>query len=166
MAKIHHTHPKLARPKPGPRIVERTRLLERLESTLATHAGIWIASPAGAGKTTLISDFLQHHDYQYIWYQLDPDDSDPAVFFEYLGIAASPFCKAGDPPLPHLTPEYTLGVSTFARRFFQSFYALFRERPFVLVFDNYQRLDSHSVVHELLAEAMQELPGNGRVVVA
>lgn len=154
------------RPEPGPGIVERIALLDRLHDTLATHAAIWVASPAGSGKTTLIGDFLEHRDYRHVWYQLDPDDSDPAMLFEYLGMAASAFSRADDPPLPHLTPEYTLGVSTFARRFFESFYALFRDERFVVVLDNYQRLDSRSVVHELLAEALQSLPANGHAIIA
>ena len=52
-------HTKLYRPPPAPDLVPRPRLLERLDRCHSRPLTL-IAAPAGYGKTTLASSWLQH----------------------------------------------------------------------------------------------------------
>ena len=65
-------------------IYQRKRLYKRLDSA-CKHSVIWITSPAGAGKTTLICSYLQKKKLEPLWYQIDEGDADIASFFSYLG---------------------------------------------------------------------------------
>ena len=49
---------------------------------------VWLSAPAGAGKTTLVTDYLASTSTPAIWYQLDAGDTDPATIFHYLSQAA------------------------------------------------------------------------------
>src|SRR5262249_13068136 len=65
--------------------------------------------------------------------------------------------------LPLLTPEYRQGLSTFTRRFFRELYGRLKV-PFALVFDNYQEVPVESPLHEVMREALAELPKESRAV--
>ncbi len=98
------------------------------------------------------------------WYQVDPGDTDPSTFFYYLGQAVAPFNGRGDRPLPALTPEYLSDVAGFARRFFRH---LFERLPShgVLVLDNYQEVKPDSLFHQLVADAVAEVPETATLMV-
>ena len=40
-----------------------------------------VSAPAGAGKSTALSGWLDRHEGPSGWYSLDHDDNDPAVFW-------------------------------------------------------------------------------------
>ena len=64
---------------------------ERLYSTLdhgRDCSVIWITGPPGSGKTTLVSEYLRHRDFNFLWYQVDQGDTDIATFFYYMRAAA------------------------------------------------------------------------------
>lgn len=124
---------------------------------------VWIAAPAGAGKTTLASSYLAASEVPHLWYQLDAGDADLPTFFHYLGLGAR---AAASPEiaLPHLTSEYLAGLQAFARRYFEALAAQL-EPPFVLVFDNYQDVSPDSPVHSILMEGIRALPRGFRTLV-
>src|SRR3954467_5621109 len=74
---------KLLPPRAGSELLERPRLVERLEANLANPITL-VAADAGSGKTTLISDFARRQTRKVIWYQLDHTDADPIVFLGYV----------------------------------------------------------------------------------
>lgn len=121
-----------------PEIVERPRLFRLLDKARQRPV-VWIAGPPGSGKTTSVASYLQANARPALWYQLDAGDNDPATLFHYLGLAfrqANPRIRK---PLPHLTPEYMLGLSIFAQRFFEQLFQRVLPET-VLVFDNYHVL--------------------------
>ncbi|WP_300156234.1 BTAD domain-containing putative transcriptional regulator [Solidesulfovibrio sp.] len=70
---------------------------ERLVETLLRRCGsrkptMVVEAQAGQGKTTLIKQFLDHSDCPFVWYQVRPEDADPAFLF-----AAFQACLAGMP---------------------------------------------------------------------
>jgi LuxR family maltose regulon positive regulatory protein len=80
---------------------------------------VWIHGPPGAGKTTLLASYLTAKKCSGIWYQIDSDDSDPASFFYYLGLATTAKAPRKRRPMPLLTPEYLEPISkprTFSNR--------------------------------------------------
>src|SRR2546428_12532058 len=70
-------------PPPPPKVVPRPRLLERLNEGLHRKLTL-ISAPAGFGKTTLISAWVEGCDRQVAWLSLDEGDSDPTRFLTYL----------------------------------------------------------------------------------
>ena len=93
-------------------IVARPRLLERLDSG-AQKKLILISAPAGYGKTTLASAWIetlkQNKNWRSAWLTLDAGDGNPITFLRYLvaalqtvsaklGIGAQEALKAPQPP--------------------------------------------------------------------
>jgi len=144
-------------------IVKRQRLFKELNAARKTNSAIWISAPAGTGKTTLVTSYLQQKKVKPLWYQIDEGDADTASFFYYLGIAGKEKSTTHR-DFPQLTPEYLLGVPTFTRNFFRQLYGELT-LPGVLVFDNYQDVASDAALHELLMLAMTELPDKLTIII-
>ncbi|MDH4134158.1 MAG: hypothetical protein OEV31_05165, partial [Gammaproteobacteria bacterium] len=145
-------------------MLERPRLLRRLDQLRRGHRMVWVTAPPGSGKTALLAQYVASRRLAAFWYQLDAGDSDVSSFFYHLGVAARRSGRRRD-DLPALTPEYLPGLAVFARRFFERLFARVR-RPFVLVLDNYQELSETSPVHDVLAVAAAELPRDISILVA
>lgn len=156
--------PSIKRPPPlaklsSPRLIEifpRTRLFGLLDKARQRPV-VWIAAPAGAGKTTLVASYLAARKLKAVWYRLDVRDADPATFFYYLREAMAERFPTKRGNLPLLTPEYLAGLPVFTRNFFDTVFARMRA-PAVLVFDNYQDLPDAAVLQGLLAEVLRAVP--------
>src|SRR5512143_3386075 len=79
---------KLYIPPPRPRIVLRSRLIERLNEGLHGKLTL-ISAPAGFGKTTLVSEWIAGCErldpkVRVAWLSLDEGDSEPFRFLSYL----------------------------------------------------------------------------------
>src|SRR5260221_9274428 len=70
-------------PPLGPNVVTRPRLLERLNEGLHRNL-ILISAPAGFGKTTLVSEWVEGIERPTAWLSLDEGDNDPTRFLTYL----------------------------------------------------------------------------------
>lgn len=96
---------KLNPPLPRPNLVRRPRLLARLDAGLA-HGLTLVCAPAGFGKTTLISDWVQHlvataPAVTVSWLSLDEGDDDVVRFMRYVAAA-----------LHRLTPRASAAIFT------------------------------------------------------
>lgn len=112
---------KITRPKVAG-IYLRLRLFELFDTNQQSSV-TWITSPPGAGKTTLVSSYIETRQTSVLWYQVDEGDADLSSFFYYLGLAAKKATPRKRKQLPLLTPEYKLGIPTFTRNFFRALYA-------------------------------------------
>ena len=148
-----HNIPKLLPPKTD-HIFRRDRLFSLLHDN-AEQRAIWICSPAGSGKTSLVSSYIKEKALPSIWYQTDEGDADIASFFYYLGLAARAATSGNQAALPLLTPEYASGIAAFSRNFFRKLFASFTG-PAILVFDNYHDVPIDSPLHEVMQIALQE----------
>jgi LuxR family maltose regulon positive regulatory protein len=164
------TPAKISCPDPGNAVL-RQRLHHRLEAAW-TKPILWISSPAGSGKTTLVSTYLRGRKGSSLWYQCDQGDADLPTFFYYLAMAARKVNPRAD-HLPFLTPEYLLGIPLFSKRFFEELAAhCFPERSQgvrhaggVIVFDNYQDIPANTPFHDMLALGLEALPAHVRTVI-
>lgn len=163
MAKGGHALAKLTRPRLHKAVV-RERLFTILDEAREHKPCICVIGPPGAGKTTLVASWLDARNIKGIWYQIDPGDADLATFFYYLGEAAKPYSRKRQRPLPLLTPEYLADVEGFSRRFFRELFSRLPEGA-TLVLDNYQEVDGGQLLHQLVAQAVEEVPAHVTLVV-
>src|SRR5438034_1853654 len=74
---------KLYIPRLRPNVVSRPRLIERLNEGLHRKLTL-IAAPAGFGKTTLVSAWVEGIERPAAWLSLDKGESDPTLFLTYF----------------------------------------------------------------------------------
>lgn len=83
---------KLSVPPIRSRLIPRLRLVQKLNEGLECGF-ILVSAPAGYGKTTLLSAWLEQLQFPSAWLSLDDKDNDPSRFLAYF-IAA---CREVDP---------------------------------------------------------------------
>src|SRR5262245_54685110 len=140
---------KLMPPRPAPALLSRPRLVERLAANLGRTVTLVTAS-AGAGKTTLVADFVRAHAPRFVWYQLDHTDADPAVFLSYIAYGIRQFV----PDFGQATLAYLRQSSAeVGQRPERAVDALLNEaldyidQPLVIVLDDYHHLGDAEAVH-------------------
>lgn len=146
---------KITRPKAA-----GVSLRERLFRSLDSHRrspSIWVADPAGSGKTTLVASYLAARKLKSIWFRIDERDGDIASFFFYMALAAEKGAPADRCSLPLFTPEYWQGLNAFTLRYFEKLYSCLRP-PFVIVFDNYHLVQEQTDFHDVICNGLELLP--------
>jgi LuxR family transcriptional regulator, maltose regulon positive regulatory protein len=154
---------KLTAPQPN-RAWPRRSLFERLDAARRNGNIIWVAAPAGSGKTTLVASYLQARRLRAAWYRIDAADTDAASFFHHLAQAVAPGTRREAAALPAFTAEYLAGLAVFAHNWFRRFFARMRGVP-LLVLDDYHQLPADSPVHVALREGLAEVPPGASVIV-
>ena len=74
---------KLYVPRVRPSLVSRPHLIEKLNQGLQGKLTL-ISAPAGFGKTTLVSEWIQQTKQPIAWLSLDESDNDLARFLTYF----------------------------------------------------------------------------------
>ena len=144
-------------------VVMRERLFSTLEQGLESPI-VWVSGPPGSGKTTLVSSYLESRGIDHLWYQLDPEDADPATFFHYMGRSVAKHIGAREPSLPRIASGGPEEVPVLARRFFRALFGLLTG-PFVIVLDNFQEVSPDPSFRQALDGALAEIPNRGHIVV-
>jgi LuxR family maltose regulon positive regulatory protein len=148
---------KLLPPRAGSELLERPRLIERLEANIANPITL-VAADAGSGKTTLISDFVRRGTRESIWYQLDHTDADPAVFLGYVAHGIRNIVDGfGDTIFGYLSEagEDILRYPERAADLLINELLGSVEDPFILVLDDYHHIGRDTVVHKIVDRVVQ-----------
>jgi LuxR family transcriptional regulator, maltose regulon positive regulatory protein len=151
-------------PPPRPKVVNRPRLIERLdEGFLLGRKLTLVSAPVGYGKTTLVSEWVAYCKRPVAWLSLDEGDNDPARFLTYLvaalqtiaeniGAGVSRSLQAPKlPPIESILTGLLNEISTFPRQF-------------TLVLDDYHLIDSKTV-NNALTFLLEHLPTQMHLVV-
>ena len=142
---------------PGPPAADGLLARERLLGRLDAAAGrcVWLAAPAGYGKSSLAASFVRTRGRPCVWLRLSAADADPASFFAHLSVASGA-------RLPVPQAEQLGQIAAFARRYFA---ALFASLPAdgVLVVDEAEA--AAEALQAVLAEAAAALPGGVLLIV-
>ncbi len=153
---------KLYIPPPRPKVVLRSRLIERLNEGLHRKLTL-ISAPAGFGKTTLVSEWVEDCKRPTAWLSLDEVDNNPARFLTYLVAALQTIA-------PNIG-EGVLGVlkSTQPPPIESILTALLNEITtipdnFMLVLDDYHLIDAKPVA-EALNFLLDHLPPQMHLVI-
>jgi LuxR family maltose regulon positive regulatory protein len=154
---------KLYLPHPSSDVIPRAPLIERLNVGLSGNVTL-LSAPAGFGKTTLLTAWLETIDRPTAWLSLDDSDNEPAAFVHALAAALQNIfpdtCQASAsllkaPQFPSPAHVATLLLNDLA------------DIPddVVLVLDDYQSVHS-SPVHRLLELLIGHLPSQVHLVLA
>jgi LuxR family transcriptional regulator, maltose regulon positive regulatory protein len=154
---------KLYIPPSRPNVVLRSRLIVRLNDGLHRKLTL-ICAPAGFGKTTLLSAWLDLCRRPVAWLSLDEEDSDPTRFLAYLvaalrtitttiGETALALLQSPQPPpIDDLLPMLLNEIATLPQ-------------PAVLVLDDYHLLQARPI-DQALVFLVERLPPQLHLVIA
>jgi LuxR family transcriptional regulator, maltose regulon positive regulatory protein len=154
---------KLYIPRLRPHVVSRPRLSERLNEGLYRNLTL-ISAPAGFGKTTMVSEWVEGIEQPAAWLSLDEGDNDPARFLTYLVAAVQTIAaKFGEGVLDVLDspqPQPTEAILT----------ALLNDMTtisdhFVLILDDYHVIDAKPI-DQALTFLLEHLPPQMHLVIA
>jgi LuxR family maltose regulon positive regulatory protein len=140
---------KLHRPRLTPITVARPRLTALLSPQRPLTL---VIAPAGYGKTTLISSWLEERALPYAWLTLDKSDDDPAMFMNYLIAALRTAVPEIGAATLALLSQGSAPPVLLARRLLSELDAL--TQPLVLVLDDYQVI-TQAKVHTIVGELLQ-----------
>jgi LuxR family maltose regulon positive regulatory protein len=155
---------KLHLPQPRPGLVQRPRLIARLDEGLSQDCRLTlISASAGFGKTTLVSDWITNCCKPAAWLSLDNEDNDPLRFISYL-IAAMQTIQPefGEglakllelPEQPRLEIILTLLINEISKI----------PNDFFLILDDYHLVDS-KVVDQALTYLIEHQPTQMHLIV-
>src|SRR5512139_3785927 len=144
---------KLHRPRALAGWVVRSRLLERLDQVLEAPVAL-VSAPAGFGKTTLLSQWLDRCPLPNAWLQLDEGDHEIPAFLE--GIVAAlrqlfPGCLRKTADL--LLTSESIPLAVWKSTLFDDL-ALLESTPCVLALDDYHLVGNPSI-DLLLADVLR-----------
>lgn len=154
---------KLYRPLSRPRRVERPLLLDRLTGGLHRKLSL-ISAPAGFGKTTIVGAWAAECPCPVAWLSLDEGDGDPARFLAYVVAAIQQIApQVGQGMVAALRSPQPPPAQALAATLLNEVAAI--STPFVLVLDDYHRVDA-GPVDELLTFWLDHLPPQMHMVIA
>ena len=155
---------KFSVPKGRPNVVARPRLQAALNANDGRRLTL-ISAPAGFGKTTLLTAWLQENPGTAVaWLSLDTPDSDLARFLTYMvGALKSVDSTLGDGILDALRAQQTLDVEALVGLLINDTAIVTSDVIFVL--DDYHLIDGRAV-HSAVTFFLEHLPENAKVVIA
>ncbi len=154
---------KLNIPPPRPRVVLRPRLMGLLDQGLSSRL-VLISAPAGFGKTTLLSHWIQQRGCPAAWISLDRGDNDPVSFLSYLITALQSIqSDIGRAALSMLRSPQPRGLESVLVNLLNEILAV--SDDFVLVLDDFHMLDAPAV-QGLLAFVLENCPSPLHLVIA
>ena len=154
---------KLYIPPPRPKIVLRSRLIERLNEGLHCKLTL-ISAPAGFGKTTLVSEWVTGRERPAAWLSLDEGDNDIARFLAYLVAALQTLTpKIGAGVLAALQSLQPPPIESILTALLNEIAAI--SGNFILVLDDYHVIGAQPV-DDALSFLIEHLPPQMHMVIA
>ncbi|MGB3717466.1 MAG: LuxR C-terminal-related transcriptional regulator [Candidatus Promineifilaceae bacterium] len=168
---------KLFIPPLQPNLVPRPRLIEQLDQAVNQNCRlILVSAAAGFGKSTILNewvhslDMVEGNSASFSWVSLDSSDNDQVRFLAYfigalqgleegLGKGALGLLQSPEPPVTEMILTALINEIT------EALSGDPEERPFVLILDDYHRIDAQSV-HETLIFLLDHLPPRMHLVIA
>lgn len=153
---------KLHIPSPSQNIVHRPELYEKLNIGLSRKL-ILVSAPAGFGKTTLISDWINQNKIPTAWFSLDKGDNDPVEFLSYIISGIQSIDKEFGQSVLHLIhspnkPSDESIVSLLINEILKL------TQNFLLVLDDFHLIGSSDIL-KLVAFLIEHIPGNIHIVI-
>ena len=148
-------------PPHRPDFVQRSHIFASLDTGLSGKLTL-VSAPAGFGKTTVVSEWIQDRGHPAAWLSLDKNDNDPSRFLIYLiaalqrldpQIGVDVRAVLEESPAPHFEILLTRLVSEMERLPEKS----------IIVLDDYHLIDSQAV-HDAINFLIEYLPATVHLV--
>ncbi|MCP4540092.1 MAG: tetratricopeptide repeat protein [Chloroflexi bacterium] len=157
-------------PPPRPNMVARPRLIERLNARSGRKLSL-ISAPAGFGKTTLVSEWVQAMlPIAIAWLSLDERDNDPTRFLSYFIAALQTIDgNVGKGALVALESPGAVNTESVLTTLINEITII--PNNFVLVLDDYHVIDAKPVnastsIDDVLTFLIEHLPPQMHLVIA
>lgn len=153
---------KLQPPRTHDGVIARARVLRALDDT-PSKVSIMVA-PAGFGKTTLLTQWVEQAGRPVAWLSLDAQDNAPVRFMEYVIGALATI----DPDLDSRVRRRAATHGEAGVRELQQallYEIAHADPPWILVLDDYHVL-THAGIHALVVQIITAMPAGGRLVIA
>ena len=124
---------KLEPPRRRPGLVARYSLVDRLRASAANPI-VYVAAPAGYGKTTLMGHWADADERPFAWVSLDAGDNDPVALLTYVALALNRVEPLGGPVFSALSAQSPVVEGVVLPRLGKA--VATRSQPFVLVLDD------------------------------
>jgi LuxR family maltose regulon positive regulatory protein len=162
---------KLFPPSRRETLVARPRLADQLDTSLAdNHHLTLVSAPAGFGKTTLLTAWLEslqqeHATVGAAWVSLDAGDNDPSRLLTHLAAALAAPGLSLDPAWAQQPPaDGTAAMTALVNELAKAEQAA-PDRHWVIVLDDYHAIDA-AAVHESVRFLLDNLPRRAHLVIA
>ena len=147
--------------------VDRSRLFHKLSVALSRPLTL-ISAPAGFGKSTLISGWIeQNRDrnrFSLTWFSLDGEDNDPERFLAYLGAAFSRLQEGiGEQVLALLDASQRPGPRALLNLLIRDLAGF--SKTGVLVLDDYHTI-TNPEIHDLMGSLIAGLPPDMHIIIS
>ena len=153
---------KLHIPPTGNNIVHRSELSEKLNTGLSRKL-ILISAPAGFGKTTVVSDWINQQKIPSAWFSLDNGDNDPVEFLSYIITGIQGLSKEfGQSSRNLLHSPNKPSVEAIASLLINEILNI--KLNFLLVLDDFHLIKSDEVL-KIVSYLLEHIPGNIHIVI-
>lgn len=153
---------KLHIPSAGNNIVHRSGLYEKLNTGLSRKL-ILISAPAGFGKTTLLSDWINQQNIPTAWISIDKADNDPAEFLNYLISAIQAIHKEfGENALRLLNSPNKPSDESILNLLINEILSI--TQNFLLVLDDFHLVENSEIL-KLVTYLLEHIPANIHLVI-
>jgi LuxR family maltose regulon positive regulatory protein len=153
---------KLHIPPTGNNIVHRSVLHEKLNTGLSRKL-ILISAPAGFGKTTVVSNWIDQNKIPAAWFSIDNGDNDPVGFLSYIISGIQSIHKEfGQSALKLLNSPNRPSVESIVSLLINEIIGI--NPDFLLVLDDFHLIKSNGVL-ELITYLLEHIPGNIHIVI-
>ena len=154
---------KLHIPLTSVNLVHRPHLFEKLKKGLHRKL-ILISAPAGFGKTTALSDWIEKTKIPTAWYSIDSRDNDPTEFLSYI-IAGIRKIKSdfGESSQKLLNAPVKSNIESIVGLLINDTIKI--EDDFILVLDDFHLINSIEIF-EIVKFLMEHMPRQMHIVIS
>jgi LuxR family maltose regulon positive regulatory protein len=146
-------------------LVRRERLFERLDAGLQRKLTV-LSAPAGFGKTTLLSHWVEQQERPLAWVALDEQDNDPHRFLTYLAHSlqsAVPDLQLIEKTTVLRQASQSIPIDSTLAMMVNDLQRI--QDPLGVVLDDYHVITNQEV-HETLSFLIEHVPGNVHLILA
>ncbi len=152
---------KLNRPKPTSKLILRKEVIDILETGKHKKLAL-VSAPAGYGKSTLISQWIDQNDFPHSWYSLDKSDNDINSFLQYtIAGIQSVYKNIGADAIKLMESNSNPSFETIATHIINDLYEI--QEDFYIIFDDFHLIENQQI-NKLISFLLDNLPDNIQIV--
>jgi LuxR family maltose regulon positive regulatory protein len=150
-------------PSPGTNLVHRPILFDKLSEGLNRKL-ILVSAPAGFGKSTLISDWINRNRIPTAWYSIDNNDNDVVDFLNYVISALNGIEEGfGQSALNLLKSPNQTNSESIVNLLINDIISI--RKDFLLVLDDFHLIDNKNIFN-LVSYFLDHIPDNIHIVIS